>query len=101
MLTTLFIERAKKRDKPYKLPDGGGLHLLIEPNGSKLWRFRTSASTILNERHFNPEVIEVALAHQDEDEVRRAYNRAKYWPEPLKTGPSWVDAGACGFMSGP
>ena len=26
--------------------------------------FRTSASTILNERHHNPEVIEVALAHQ-------------------------------------
>ena len=28
--------------------------------------FRSSASTILNERRFSPDVIEVALAHQDE-----------------------------------
>src|SRR5579863_3356701 len=34
--------------------------------------FRSSASTILNGRHYDSEVIEVALAHQDEDEVRRA-----------------------------
>jgi len=40
MLTLLAIGRAKKRDKPYKLADGGGLHLLVEPSGSKLWRFR-------------------------------------------------------------
>jgi integrase len=53
--------------------------------------FRTSASTILNERHHNPEVIEVALAHQDEDEVRRAYNRAKYWPVRILHQRSDVD----------
>ena len=40
MLTFLAIERAKKRGKPYKLSDGEGLHLLVEPTGSKLWRFR-------------------------------------------------------------
>lgn len=40
--------------------------------------FRSSASTILNERGYNPDVIEAALAHEDEDKVRRAYNRAKY-----------------------
>jgi hypothetical protein len=39
MLTFLAIERAKKRGKPYKLSDGEGLHLLVEPTGSKLWRF--------------------------------------------------------------
>ena len=33
--------------------------------------FSSSASTILNERGFNPDVIEAALAHQDENEVRR------------------------------
>jgi integrase len=53
--------------------------------------FRTSASTILNGRHHNPEVIEVALAHQDEDEVRRVYNRAKYWPERIKLLQDWAD----------
>jgi integrase len=53
--------------------------------------FRSSASTILNERSFNPDVIEVALAHQDEDEVRRAYNRAKYWKERVKLLQDWAD----------
>ena len=33
--------------------------------------FRLSASTILNERGYDPDVIETALAHQDEDETRR------------------------------
>lgn len=40
--------------------------------------FRSSASTIINERGFDPDVIEAALAHQDENEIRRAYNRASY-----------------------
>jgi len=53
--------------------------------------FRTSASTILNERGYPPDVIEVALAHQDEDEVRRAYNRAQYWPERVKMLQDWAD----------
>ncbi|MBR1156808.1 phage integrase central domain-containing protein [Bradyrhizobium sp. JYMT SZCCT0428] len=29
---------AKPREKPFKLSDGGGLFLLIQPNGAKLWR---------------------------------------------------------------
>lgn len=41
MLLTLFsIEKAKPKEKPYKLSDGNGLHLLVKPNGSKLWRLR-------------------------------------------------------------
>lgn len=53
--------------------------------------FRSSASTILNERGFDRDVIEAALAHQDEDEVRRAYNRAKYWPQRVKLLQEWAD----------
>ena len=53
--------------------------------------FRATASTILNERGFNPDVIEVALAHQDRNAVRRAYNRAKYWPERVKLLQAWAD----------
>ena len=53
--------------------------------------FRSSASTILNERGFNPDVIEAALAHQDEDEVRRAYNRARYSKERAKLMQDWAD----------
>lgn len=39
---------------------------------------RSMASTILNEEGWEPELIEVALAHVDKDEVRSAYNRADY-----------------------
>ena len=39
---------------------------------------RSMASTILNEEGWDPELIEVALAHVDKDEVRSAYNRADY-----------------------
>jgi len=53
--------------------------------------FRASASTILNERGFNSDVIEAALAHQDENEVRRAYNRARYWGERVKLMQAWAD----------
>ena len=34
--------------------------------------------TILNEHGWDPELIEVALAHVDKDEVRSTYNRADY-----------------------
>lgn len=39
---------------------------------------RALASTTLNEKGFDPDVIEAALAHIDKNEVRRAYNRAEY-----------------------
>ena len=39
---------------------------------------RSIASTTLNEHGFDPEIIEAALAHTDENQVRGAYNRAEY-----------------------
>jgi integrase len=39
-LTFLEVRNAKSKDKPYKLSDGEGLYLLINPSGSKLWRFK-------------------------------------------------------------
>jgi integrase len=53
--------------------------------------FRATASAILNERGFNPDVIEAALANQDANAIRRAYNRATYWPERAKLLQSWAD----------
>ncbi|BBE08948.1 Integrase [Mycoavidus cysteinexigens] len=29
---------AKPTDKPFKIFDGGGLHLWVSPKGSKVWR---------------------------------------------------------------
>ena len=39
-LTHFGLKNAHPAEKPYKLSDGGGLHLLIQPNGSKLWRLK-------------------------------------------------------------
>ena len=38
MLNDTRVRNAKRADRPIKLSDSGGLHLLIQPNGSKLWR---------------------------------------------------------------
>jgi integrase len=38
-LTALDVKQAKPTDKPRKLADGGGLYLLVNPNGSKWWRW--------------------------------------------------------------
>ena len=38
MLNDTRVRNAKPADRPIKLSDSGGLHLLIQPNGSKLWR---------------------------------------------------------------
>lgn len=40
MLTMSAIKTAKPQSKSYKLPDGGGLFLLVQPSGSKLWRLK-------------------------------------------------------------
>jgi len=37
-LTAIAIKAARGRDKPYKLTDGGGLHLLVLPTGGRYWR---------------------------------------------------------------
>jgi hypothetical protein len=39
-LTDTAIRNSKPTDRPYKLSDGGGLHLLVTPNGSRLWRLK-------------------------------------------------------------
>lgn len=34
------VGTAKPEEKPYKLADGGGLYLLVNPNGSRYWRLK-------------------------------------------------------------
>lgn len=34
------VDTAKAQEKPYKLSDGGGLYLLVNPTGSKYWRLK-------------------------------------------------------------
>ncbi len=39
-LSDAQIKRSKPAEKEYKLFDGGGLFLVVKPNGSKLWRIK-------------------------------------------------------------
>jgi len=39
-LSDVKCRNTKPKAKPYKLSDGEGLYLLVNPNGSKWWRFR-------------------------------------------------------------
>ncbi len=40
MLSVVQIKAAKPGARAYKLADSGGLYLLIQPNGSRLWRYK-------------------------------------------------------------
>ena len=53
--------------------------------------FRSTASTVLNESGFPPDVIERQLAHSERDKVRAAYNHAQYLPERRKMMQWWAD----------
>lgn len=39
-LSDLQIRKAKPKERPYKLADGAGLYLLVNPTGSRLWRWK-------------------------------------------------------------
>ena len=39
-LTARQVDTSRPKDKPYKLSDGGGLYLLVNPNGSRYWRLK-------------------------------------------------------------
>ncbi len=39
-LSAMQIDKAKTKDKDYKLFDGGGLFLLVTPTGGKLWQLK-------------------------------------------------------------
>lgn len=40
VLTDKAASYAKPRTTPYKVADGNGLYLLVNPSGSKLWRWK-------------------------------------------------------------
>src|SRR5580692_633357 len=53
--------------------------------------FRTIASTSLNELGFNPDIIELQLAHAERNSVRAAYNRAQRLAERRKMMQEWAN----------
>jgi len=53
--------------------------------------YRSLASTILNEKGYAPDVIERQLAHEDQDKIRSAYNRAEYLLDRKKMMQDYAD----------
>jgi len=52
---------------------------------------RSTFSTWANEHNFRPDVVEVSLAHQEGDRVRKAYNHAVYVEQRLTLMQQWGD----------
>ncbi|HDQ4464838.1 TPA: tyrosine-type recombinase/integrase [Pseudomonas aeruginosa] len=53
--------------------------------------FRATASTILNEMGYRPDVIERQLAHAERNKVRASYNRAEYLEDRRNMMQEWSD----------
>jgi integrase len=53
--------------------------------------FRATASTILNEMAFRPDVIERQLAHKERNKTRASYNQAEYLEERRQMMQHWAD----------
>ena len=53
--------------------------------------FRATASTILNEIGYRPDVIERQLAHAERNRVRASYNQAEYLEERRVMMQQWAD----------
>ncbi|HBV2906612.1 TPA: tyrosine-type recombinase/integrase [Citrobacter freundii] len=66
------VDTTKPKDKPYKLADGGGLYLLVNPNGAKYWRlkYRVAGKEKLLALGVYPDVT-LADARAKRDEAKR------------------------------
>ncbi|MCS3902213.1 integrase [Methylohalomonas lacus] len=89
---------------PYLLPSRSNLHKCISENTltyalhrmgyhskATAHGFRATASTILNEQGWDPDVIERQLAHVPKNKVRAAYNRAEYLTKRQSLMQAWAD----------
>ena len=52
---------------------------------------RSIASTVLNNKEFNRDIIEIQLAHIDQDKVRQTYNNADYLKQRREMLNWWSD----------
>ena len=63
----------------------------IGPNQRTAHGFRSSASTLLHEMGYPPEVIELQLAHAQRNQVAAAYNRSARLSERQEMMRAWAD----------
>lgn len=53
--------------------------------------FRHTASTLLNERGYDADVIEIQLAHTNKDRIRATYNKAQWMQKRISMMQEWAD----------
>lgn len=53
--------------------------------------FRHTASTLLNELGYEPDIIELQLAHINKDRIRATYNKAQWMEKRTKMMQAWAD----------
>jgi integrase len=53
--------------------------------------FRATASTMLNELGYRPDIIERQLAHKERNAVRASYNQAEYLDQRREMMQGWSD----------
>lgn len=72
MLTDIKVKTAKTGDKPYKLTDSAGLHVLVCTNGSKLWQLRYRFQGRAKTASLGPyPLISLADARARRDDMKR------------------------------
>src|SRR5688500_11694335 len=71
-LTDVAVRKSKPGPKPFKVTDGGGLFLLVQPNGSKYWRlaYRFEGKQKLLALGVYPDVP-LVLARERREEARK------------------------------
>ena len=75
-LTDTVIRKAKAKDVPYRISDGGGLYISITPAGGRLWRwkYRFDGREKLMSFGSYPDVP-LSLARESHSEARRESQR--------------------------
>jgi len=71
-LSEFAVRKAKPKEKPYRMSDGGGLHLLVQPTGSKLWQLRYRYAGKENILSLGPyPLITIAEARQKRHDAKK------------------------------
>lgn len=95
-LTDLAIRHAKSQAKPFKLWDGEGLHLAVQPNGSKYWRMKCQIDgrdTVLSlGRYPALSLIEARAARQRAQTVLAAGGDPRSALKSFRDRPHWTFA---------
>ncbi|MAD74115.1 MAG: integrase [Rheinheimera sp.] len=99
-LEYVFIAARSINNKPIsESTTNSALQRIINPETNKPYGsgfmtshgFRHTASTFLNELGFDPDVIELQLAHMNKDRIRATYNKAQLMEKRKEMMQAWAD----------